>query len=43
MHFTPSPVVEAAAAAVGLKLVDREPDTSAGATTEGFFYVFEKS
>jgi ubiquinone/menaquinone biosynthesis C-methylase UbiE len=43
MHFTPSAVVEAAAAAAGLKLVHREPDTSAGASTEGFFYVFEKS
>jgi len=43
MYFTPSAVVEAAAAAAGLKLVNREPDTSAGETTEGFFYVFEKS
>ena len=34
---------EAAAAAAGLKLIHREPDTSAGATTEGFFYVFGKS
>jgi ubiquinone/menaquinone biosynthesis C-methylase UbiE len=43
MHFTPSAVVEAAAAASGLKLLHREPDTSAGTTTEGYFYVFEKS
>lgn len=43
MHFTPSAVVEAAAATAGLKLVHREPDTSAGTTTEGFFYVFEKT
>jgi ubiquinone/menaquinone biosynthesis C-methylase UbiE len=43
MHFTPSAVVEAAAAAAGLKLVHREPDKSAGATSEGFFYVFGKS
>jgi ubiquinone/menaquinone biosynthesis C-methylase UbiE len=43
MHFTPSAVVEATASAEGLKLVHREPDVSAGETTEGFFYVFEKS
>ncbi len=43
VYFTPSAVVEASAAAAGLKLIHREPDTSAGATTEGFFYVFGKS
>lgn len=43
MHFTRSETVEATAAAAGLKLIHREPDTSAGATTEGFFYVFGKS
>jgi ubiquinone/menaquinone biosynthesis C-methylase UbiE len=43
MHFTPSAVVEAAASAAGLKLIHREPDASAGMTTEGFFYVFGKS
>jgi len=43
MHFTPSDVVEATAAAAGLKLLHREPDASAGETTEGFFYTFEKS
>lgn len=43
VHYTPSPVVEAAAAGAGLHLIHREPDLSAGPTTEGFFYVFGKS
>jgi SAM-dependent methyltransferase len=43
MHFSPRAVVEAEAAAAGLELIHREPDTSAGATTEGFFYVFVKT
>ena len=43
VYYTPSSVVEATAAAAGLKLIHREPDASAGPTTEGFFYVFGKS
>lgn len=43
VYFTPSAVVEATAAAAGLKLIHRESDKSAGAATEGFFYIFEKS
>ncbi|HZR16021.1 MAG TPA: class I SAM-dependent methyltransferase [Verrucomicrobiae bacterium] len=43
VYYTPSSVVEAAAGAAGLKLIHREPDASAGPTTEGFFYIFAKS
>ena len=43
VYYTPSSLVEATAAAAGLKLIHREPDASAGPTTEGFFYVFGKS
>ncbi|MGA2030355.1 MAG: methyltransferase domain-containing protein [Verrucomicrobiota bacterium] len=42
MHYTACPMVEATAASVGLKLLQREPDASAGAATEGFFYIFKK-
>ncbi len=42
MYFTPAATVEATAAAAGLKLIHREPDALAGATTEGFFYIFRK-
>lgn len=43
VYYTPSSVVEAAAATAGLKLIHREPDASAGPSTEGFFYIFAKS
>lgn len=43
VYYTPSSVVEATAAAAGLKLIHREPDASAGSTTEGFLYIFAKS
>ena len=42
MYFTPSQQVEATAAAAGLELIHREPDASAGATVESFFYIFRK-
>jgi SAM-dependent methyltransferase len=42
VFYTPSSVVEATAATAGLKLIHREPNPSAGPTTEGFFYVFGK-
>ena len=40
--LTPGSVVETTAAAAGVKLVYREPDTSAGPDTGGFFYIFGK-
>jgi SAM-dependent methyltransferase len=42
MHYTACPMVEATAATAGLKLLQREPDASAGATVESFFYIFKK-
>jgi ubiquinone/menaquinone biosynthesis C-methylase UbiE len=43
VYYTASLVVEATAAAAGLKLIHREPDPGAGQGTEGFFYIFAKS
>jgi ubiquinone/menaquinone biosynthesis C-methylase UbiE len=42
MYYTPRQQVEATAAAAGLELIHREPDASAGATVESFFYIFRK-
>jgi ubiquinone/menaquinone biosynthesis C-methylase UbiE len=42
MYYTPRQEVEATAAAAGLELIHREPDASAGATVESFFYIFKK-
>jgi SAM-dependent methyltransferase len=42
VHFTPPERVEEAARAGGLDPITREPDGSAGANTEGFFYIFRK-
>jgi len=41
MHFTPVETVLASAEAAGLKLLHREPDLSAGDSTEGFIYLFQ--
>lgn len=42
VFYTPATAVETAAAAGGLKLLGREPDTAAGAGSESFFYIFRK-
>lgn len=42
MHFTPSPTVVAFGEQLGMKLLRKEPDPSAGPDTEGFFYVFQR-
>lgn len=42
MHYTAPAEVESVARSAGLSLLHREPDASAGADTEGFFYIFLK-
>jgi ubiquinone/menaquinone biosynthesis C-methylase UbiE len=42
MHFTPPEAVAATVSAAGLSLVHRELDHSAGATVEGYVYIFAK-
>ncbi|MEO8426279.1 MAG: class I SAM-dependent methyltransferase [Verrucomicrobiota bacterium] len=43
MYFTPVSVVLETASAVGLRLIHREPDQSAGEASEGYFYIFQKA
>ena len=43
MYFTPVSVVLKTSSAVGLRLIHREPDKSAGEASEGYFYIFRKA